>query len=119
MSTASQIRGTLSLFFPTSIEKRDVVWLLKVRVDTFEEGKGDSGDVLRWESPDGTVTGSREGEGLFPHLYVPGRSEEGEGSRRLWLRRDEVEDVKEVVCRVGSVGWDLSVQRLVEEGWLI
>lgn len=95
-----------------------MVWLLKVRVGLFESGgDGKDGDVLRWESPDGTVTGSREGEGLFPHLYIP--SEEGDGSKRLWLRRDEVEEVEDVVCDVGDVGWDEALERLVEEGWLV
>lgn len=84
--------------------------MLKVRVGTFADGKGE----LRWESPDGTVTGDREGEGLFPHLYLGSKEE-----RRLWLRRDEVVDVRRVVCGNGEVSWEGGIDGLMGEGWLV
>lgn len=114
MSTASQVLGTLEHFFPTKPEERNVIFLLKVPL-TSEIIEADK--VLRWESPDATICGPREGEGLFPHLYF---IESGAGKNsRLCLRKNEVEDVKEVVSDHGIVGWEDFVRSLVSENWLV
>lgn len=109
MSTATQIPGTLDLFFPTSAGERNVVWVIKLQIDRFGEGQ------VKWESPDGTVTQAREGEGLFPHLYL----DDGSEGLRLWLSRNEVLDVRELVSGVGTVGWKDGIGKSVGEDWLV
>ncbi|KAJ9653423.1 hypothetical protein H2198_007371 [Neophaeococcomyces mojaviensis] len=119
MSTAAQISGTLKHFFPTSFNERNIVYILRVLLPPLEDAK-----VVRWESPDAKICGSREGEGMFPHLYFdePAKGSEPSGTgqgrnRRLWLKNSEVQDTAEVVSEAGSVGWEEGLRKL--DGWLI
>lgn len=112
MSTASQIEGTLRNFFPTSTGERNVVYLLKVASQPLE-AKG----VVRWESPDAKICGPRDGEGMFPHLYFDEPTDAGGKVRRLWLKRNEVENIAEVVSESGSTSWDEGLREL--QGWLV
>ena len=112
MSTASQIPGTLKHFFSTSSSTTDTIYLIKVPIVSVWEDIG----ALRWESPDASVCGTRDGEGMFPHLYFYDHDVEG-GRERLWLRRNEVVEVKEIVSREGEEGWE---KALGESGeWLM
>lgn len=124
MSTASQIPGTLGRFFQIDPVKSNVVFLLRVKSRPFEKQDG----VLKWESPDASVCGPRPGEGLFPHLYLDGMSVEadtsgispmqGKQSRRLWLRKDEVESVQKVEVNAGNDGgWGAALKPL--QDWLV
>lgn len=109
MSTAGQVRNTLAAFFPTSEEGCEEVYLLRCLASSF-------GSVeLLWEgaSTDGGA-GPRDAEGRFPHLYLA-----SQGKKRLSLEVREVEGVRKVVCGVGEVGWDVHLERLVDEGWLV
>jgi len=105
MSTASQVLGTLERFFPVSADVRTVVYLIRVELGPFENRDG----IVRWESPDAAVCGPRPGEGLFPHLYFE--------ERRLWLRKDEIDTVREVVVEAGVSGWSKALDDLKE--WLV
>lgn len=89
--------------------------LLRIELGPLEDVEG----VVRWENPDASVGGTRYGEGLFPHLYFePHDDNKGkDNGRRLWLRRDEVESVREVVSSIGSVNWEEGLKSL--EGWLV
>lgn len=113
MSTAKQIPGTLKHFFRTSSRDRNSVFLLKVLWPPVFDDLG----LLRWESPDAKICGPREDEGLFPHLYFFDGEEPMDGSNRLWLRKAEVDDVKELVSEEGTEGWEQSLQDL--EKWLV
>lgn len=113
MSTAKQIPGTLKHFFRTSSDERNVVFLLKVLWPPVFDELG----LLRWESPDAKVCGPREDEGFFPHLYFFDGEEPMPGSSRLWLRKAEVEDIKEVVSEEGVEGWENGLKEL--EKWLV
>lgn len=124
MSTASQVPGTLGRFFQIDADKRNVVFLLRVKSGPFEKQDG----VLKWESPDTTVCGPRPGEGLFPHLYLDdvnvGADQNGfslmpgKQSRRLWLKKDEVESAREVVVDAGDKGeWSEALKAL--QDWLV
>ncbi|KAK5092314.1 hypothetical protein LTR70_005592 [Exophiala xenobiotica] len=124
MSTASQVPGTLGRFFQIDADKRNVVFLLRVKSRPFERQDG----VLKWESPDATVCGPRPGEGLFPHLYLDDVNGEADKngvspmpekqSRRLWLRKDEVEGAREVVVDAGDKGgWSEALKAL--QDWLM
>lgn len=73
--------------------------------------------LLRWETPDAKVCGTREGEGLFPHLYFYDGEDPGLGATRLWLRKGEVEGVREVVSERGVEGWEGSLGEL--GAWLV
>lgn len=114
MSTAVQIPGTLGLFFGTNEGENNEVYLLKVQEDLFD---GNENGELKWESPDGNVSGDREGEGLFPHLYLQDQSESGK--RRLWLRRGEVVDIRRAISGVGVIGWEGAIEGLVGDSWLV
>jgi len=120
MSTASQIIGTLTRFFATSGEQRSVIYLLRVPLQPLEER-----EVVKWESPDAKVGGSRDGEGMFPHIYFNDAEDEEVGfsenpdtkSRRLWIRKNEVESMMEVVSDIGCAGWEEGLKKL--DGWLV
>ena len=84
MSRAIQIAGTLRHFFASNVSEQSSIWLLKVRISSRMEEQ----NVLRWESPDASICGARDGEGLFPHLYMEDNVSENTKSRtscRLWL----------------------------------
>jgi len=120
MSTANQVAGTIMRFFATSSDERNTLYILRVSLQPLEE-RG----VVRWESPDAKVGGSRDGEGMFPHLYFNDAEDEEVGfsensdtkQRRLWIRKSEVESMMEVVSEMGSTGWEDGLKKL--EGWLI
>ena len=111
MSTATQIAGTLHHFFPTSSDERNTVYLLKVPLTNKIT---EQNNVVRWESPDASICGPREGEGMFPHLYFQDDTKPGE--YRLFLKSNEVDSVKELVSEPAMVGWDDALSRL--GGWL-
>jgi len=124
MSTAPQIPGTLDRFFQVDPAKCNAVFLLRVKSRPFEKQDG----VLKWESPDASVCGPRPGEGLFPHLYLDGMNVaaagdgvppmQGKQSRRLWLRKDEVESVQKVEVNAGNEGgWSAALKPLHD--WLV
>lgn len=128
MSKAAQIAGTLKHFFPSEVGKKNSVWLLKVRISKDLEAQ----NILRWESPDASVCGQRDDEGLFPHLYFPagpGVSQDGDAvppvnidgsdGLRLFLTKADVESVLEVVSDPDVSGYDISLQNEAAKQWLI
>ena len=119
MSEAAQIPGTLKHFFPSDLGKKDSVWLLKVRITENHTKQNE----LRWESPDASVCGQRDDEGLFPHLYFTTDAAEheidGNDGRRVFLKRREVESVLEVVSEPDVSGYDVPLQRDEVKQWLI
>lgn len=119
MSEAAQIPGNLKHFFPSDSGKRDSIWLLKVRI-TEDHAKQNE---LRWESPDASVCGQRDDEGLFPHLYFAAdaaqRGLHVDNGRRLFLRKGEVESVLEVVSEPNVSGYDVPLQTDEVKQWLI
>lgn len=113
MSVAKQIPGTLKHFFKSHSQERNIVYLLKVLWPPVFDDLG----LLRWESPDAKICGPREDEGLFPHLYFFDGEEPMDGANRLWLRKAEVEDVKELVSNEGVEGWESALKQIEE--WLV
>jgi len=94
LSTATQIPGTLKVFF-----KDDAfVFILRIKY-------GDVADKIRWEDPNSNVCGSRDGEGEFPHLY-----------NGLKLGKNEIDRVE--VLEKGQDGWDTALAR-ANNAWLI
>ena len=79
--------------------------------------------VVRWENPDASVSGPRPEEGLFPHLYFSGSTQHDSGrpgsqGRKLWLTKDEVESVRDVVVEAGAAGgWRKALDSL--QDWLV
>lgn len=104
LSTASQVPGTLFHFFPAPAAQRASIVLLRLPYAPLE-----AAGVVRWESPDASICGPREGEGLFPHVYF--------ADGRLGLGAEEVEGVREVVSEREDEGWEGALGRL--EGWLV
>lgn len=104
LSTASQVPGTLFHFFPAPASERTSIVLLRIPYASLEDA-----GVVRWESPDASICGPREGEGLFPHVYF--------ADGRLGLSAEEVEGVRELVSEVGEEGWVAGLKRL--EAWLV
>ncbi|KAH7101681.1 hypothetical protein BKA62DRAFT_657116 [Auriculariales sp. MPI-PUGE-AT-0066] len=96
LSKASQLQGTLRHFFAESTE------IYVLRLD-YEQVRAQ----VRWETPDASVCGPREDEGMFPHLYngTPPR-----------LGRVEVEGFK-LLRRQGDL-WDLKIISEAK-GWII
>lgn len=101
MSTASQVPGTLKLFFETT-SSTNKIFLIRVGLPL------KSGE-LRWESPDAKVCGPRPDEGLFPHIY--------HDEKRLYISIEEVESIKEVISGEGVEGWESGLKQV--EGWLL
>ncbi|CAI7665291.1 hypothetical protein N7541_009638 [Penicillium brevicompactum] len=81
LSTAHQVANTLKTFFT----EEPLVYVLRIEYHRVIQD-------IKWESPDGRVTGPRPGEGLFPHLY-----------NGLRLGREEVESV---AIWQNDEGWD-------------
>ncbi|CAI7662085.1 unnamed protein product [Penicillium discolor] len=81
LSMAHQVGGTLKAFFT----EEPLVYVLRIEYHRVIQD-------IRWESPDGKVSGSQPGEGLFPHLY-----------NGLKLGR---EDVESVAIWQNDEGWD-------------
>ncbi|KAJ5208490.1 hypothetical protein N7449_002869 [Penicillium cf. viridicatum] len=80
-SMAHQVGGTLKAFFT----EEPLVYVLRIEYHRVIQD-------IRWESPDGKVSGPRPGEGLFPHLY-----------NGLKLGREEIESV---AIWQNDEGWD-------------
>ncbi|ETN36843.1 uncharacterized protein HMPREF1541_07830 [Cyphellophora europaea CBS 101466] len=104
LSSARQIPGTLTHFFASPPSDRTSLYLLKIPLAPLE-----TAEVLRWESPDAKVCGSRDGEGMFPHVYF--------ADGRLGLSDREVQSVREVVSEQGQLGWEAALAGL--ESWLV
>ncbi|KAJ6079495.1 hypothetical protein N7467_009248 [Penicillium canescens] len=81
LSQAHQVPNTLKTFFA----EEPLVYVLRIEYHRVLQD-------IRWESPDGKVSGPRPGEGLFPHLY-----------NELRLGREEVESV---AIWQNDEGWD-------------
>jgi len=92
LSTALQVPGTLKHFFAD--EPR--VYVLRIEYARISKD-------VKWEDPKAKVCGTREDEGMFPHLY---------NSR---LGRDEVESME--VWENDGVGWDETL--LKAASWLL
>lgn len=60
LSTAHQVANTLKTFFT----EEPLVYVLRIEYHRVIQD-------IKWESPDGRVTGPRPGEGLFPVSQVP------------------------------------------------
>jgi uncharacterized protein (DUF952 family) len=111
LSTAPQIRGTLKHFFAD--EPRVYVLRIEyVRVEIdikWEDPKADSRQTrkcnnIRIDVDNVLVCGTREDEGMFPHLYNGGR-----------LGKDEIEDM--VVWENDGFNWDVRLREA--ESWLL
>ncbi|KAJ5748467.1 uncharacterized protein N7511_010163 [Penicillium nucicola] len=81
LSQAHQVPNTLKTFFT----EEPLVYVLRIEYHRVIQD-------IKWESPDGKVSGLRPGEGLFPHLY-----------NGLRLGREEVESV---AIWQNDEGWD-------------
>ncbi|KAJ5534602.1 hypothetical protein N7527_000856 [Penicillium freii] len=81
LSMAHQVGGVLKRFYT----EEPLVYVLRIEYHRVIQD-------IRWESPDGKVSGPRPDEGLFPHLY-----------NGLKLGREEIESV---AIWQNDEGWD-------------
>lgn len=121
MSTAKQIPGTLEHFFASKSSSSDSIYLLRVGYSSLLERKDAQ---IRWESPDASICGPREGEGMFPHIYAIRYSMDSNDSstantstKALFLLSGEsVDSVAIITSEAGEDGWHSALRRLGD--WL-